>query len=410
MFSDKGVSTVRKNYYTDLIKRLELIDTYRVPYKSNTEYTPLKVYEIPIGDRFETMLRFNLDNSRIIKHVLAARENGQELNPERKETQDFIRNILLNDKFYSKHAIKNLKEDLEHTGQLDPAIISCDGTIWNGNRRIAAIADMFKTTGDPKYSRVKAVFLPELTKKQLKQLEYRLQLAHDFKEDYDRVTLFLLCRARINEGWSYSELENSFKRRYTKKQIIEFIKQIDIIDKYLERIGRPKEYTTLGDKGVEFFTAVQSHIDYEKNKRGTSAVEIDKITSEFFSAAVHKDSIYQDARNLSMVLKKDTARNIYLKNSQIYNNYPEYTKPDNNKTEKTFYPATVNSVLKNIRSAHAEMKSVEADTPFDLAEKALKRLNEIKAGNIDPVDTAFVDKLDEISDLVKRLKLYADNV
>ena len=56
------------------------------------------------------------------------------------------------------------------------------------------------------------------------------------------------------------------------------------------------------------------------------------------------------------------------------------------------------------------MKSVEADTPFDLAEKALKRLNEIKAGNIDPDDTAFVDKLDEISDLVKRLKLYADNV
>ena len=410
MSSDKGVSTVRKNYYADLIKKLEPIDTYRVPYKSNTEYTPLKVYEIPIGDRFETMLRFNLDNSRIIKHVLAARENGQELNPEKTETQDFIRNILLNDKFYSKHAIKNLKEDLHNSGQLEPAIISCDGTIWNGNRRIAAIADMFKEKGDAKYSKVKAVFLPELTIKELNLMEYRLQLAHDFKEDYDRVTLYLLCRERINERWSYKELENSFKGRYKKKQIIEFIKQIDIIDQYLERIGRPRDYPALGKKGVEFFAVVPSHIDYEKKKRGTSDVEIDKITSEFFSAAVHKDSTFQDARDLSEALKNNTARNTYLKNSQIYNNYPEYTRPDSNNNEKTFHPATVSSVLKNIRSTHAEMKSAGVDTPFDLAEKALKKLNEIKAEDIDPEDTTFVDRLDEISDLVTRLKSYVCNV
>ena len=406
MSSDKNTSTVRKNYYTNLIQKLEPVDTYRVPYKSNTEYTSLKVYRIPIGERFDTMLRFNLDNSRIIKHVLAARENGQELNPEKEETQDFIRNILLNDKFYSRHAIKKLKEDLKDSGQLEPAIISCDGTIWNGNRRIAALADMFKDDGDAKYSKVKAVFLPELTKKELKLLEYRLQLAHDFKEDYDRVTLLLLCRERVNEGWSHNELANSFKGRYTKKQIKEFIKQIGLIDQYLERIGRPREYPTLGEKGVEIFTAVQSHMDHEKNKLGTSNVEIGKITSEFFSAVAHKDSTYQDARNLSSVLKNSTARNRYLMNSQIYNNYPEHTKPDSNKTEKTFYPTTVNSVLKNIRSTHAEMKSTEADTPFDLAEKALKKLNEVKAEDIDSDDAAFVDKLDEISDLVKRLKSY----
>ena len=278
-----------------MIKKLEPIDTHRVPYKSNTEYTPLKVYEIPIGDKFETMLRFNLDNSRIIKHVLAAKESGQELNPEREETQDFIRKILLNYKFYSKHAIKNLKEDLRDAGQLEPAIISCDGTIWNGNRRIAVMAEMSKKKGDPKYSRVKVVFLPELTKKELKQMEYRLQLANDFKEDYDRVTLLLLCRERINEGWSYKELENSFKGRYKKTHIQEFIKRIDLIDNYLERIGRPKGYPILGDKGVEFFSAVQSHRDYEKSRKGTNPVEVDKITSEFFSAAAHKDSIYSDA-------------------------------------------------------------------------------------------------------------------
>ena len=407
MSADDGVSTVRKDYYTKLTKQLEPTgDTYNVPYKSNTEYTPLPVYEIPIGDKFETKLRFNHDNSRIIKHVLAARASGQELSPEREDTQDLIRNILLTDKFYSKHAVKGLKEDLKETGQLEPAIISCDGTIWNGNRRIAVISKLFADTGDPKYSKVKAVFLPEMARKELKQMEYRLQLATDFKEDYDRVTLLLLCRERISEGWTHKELENSFKGRYKVRAIKVFIKQIDTIDEYLERIGRPKDYPALGARGAEIFAAVQSHKDYEKNRRGTNAVETGKITSEFFSLIAHKDSTYEDARHLDEILQNDVARSTYLENSQIYNNYTEYTKLGENNTEKTFHPDTVNSVLKNIKSTYAELKSTEADTPFDLAVKALTKLNEIKSENIDSDDTAFVDKLDEISNLVERLKAH----
>ena len=406
MSTDNGISTERKNYYTRLIQKLERIDTFRVPYKSNTEYTDLPVYEIPIGDKFDTKLRFNIDNSRIIKHVLAAKANGQRLSPEREETQDFIRKILLNDKFYSKYAVKNLKEDLRNTGQLEPVIISCDGTIWNGNRRIAVWDDIFKCTGDAKYSKIKAVFLPEMTRKQLKQLEYRLQLAYDFKEDYDRVTLLILCRERIEEGWTYNELENSFKGRYKRKKIEGFIKQINIIDDYLERIGRRKDYPALGAKGAEMFDTVQAHLNYEKEKRGTTDLEIDKITTEFFSAIGHPDSISTDARNLSNVLKNETMRETYLTNSNIYNNYAEYTTSDQNNPEKIFERNTAMSVLNNIRSTHAEMKSAEVDTPLDLADKALKKLNDIKIENIEPDDPAFANKLDEISGMVERLKSY----
>lgn len=410
MSSDKIVSTVRKKFYDDLIKKLERTGRkYGVPYKSNTEYTELPEYEIPIGDNFETGLRFNLDNSRIIKHILAAKENGMELNPEILETQNFIRDILLNDKFYSKHAVKKLKADLRDSGQLESVIISCDGTIWNGNRRIAVMKEMYNDTGDARWSRVKGVFLPELTKKELKQLEYRLQLAHDFKEDYDRTTLFLLCREMREEGWSYKELKNAFKGRYSEKQIKEYINNIDIIDDYLERIGRPKNYPTLGKKGMEFFGNIRPHIDYEK-KSGTKDVEIEKIISEFFSLAVNKNSTYIDARNLSNVLKNSVARNTYLKNSVIYNNYSEYTTPDTNKMEKIFHPDTLNSVLKNVKSTYGEMLSTKGDTPFDLAEKALKYLDDIKAENIDPDDITFADKLDEISDKANDLKAHVQNV
>ena len=414
MSRDADISTERKTYFDKLVQSLEPTGTqYPVPYKSNSEYTKLPEYEVPIGDSFETRLRFNLDNTRIEKHVKAARAEGKGLDPEKEGTQDFIRDILLNDKFYSKNAVKALEHDLVSSGgQREPAIISCDGTVWNGNRRMAVISELFKKTGDPQWSTIKGVFLPKLTKKQLRQMEYRLQVANDFKEGYDRLTVFLSCRERMEvDGWSPEELEFSFGGRYKKKQIKQFVKIIDIIDEYLVRIGHPQNYLLIGikegGKGVEFFTNIQSHMEYEKNRRGTDAAEIDKIKSEFFSAFGHSGATYMDARHLSKILEHDTTRNRYLANSKIYNDYAKYTSPGPDSGEKIFDGDTVSTVLKNIRYTYAEMKSTEADTPFELAEKALKKLLEIKAEDVDPNDLHLLDKLDEISDTVKRLKQQA---
>ena len=409
---EPNMSTSRKEYYDSLKNGLERTGReYDVPYKSNAEPTPLPVYEIPIGDDFETGLRFNLDNSRIIKHVLSAKAKGEMPDPGKPETQKFIEEILLNDKLYSRHAVSKLKDNLKSVGQTEPIIVSCDGTIWNGNRRVAVIKMLYKETGDPRWSKANGVFLPELSKKQLKHLEHRLQLAYDFKEDYDRITLFLGCRERYNEeGWSYEELESSFNGRYTKKKIKEFIEQINLIDEYLERIGHPGDYSSVGDQGAEFFASTQAHLNYEKNKLGTGDVDLDKITTEFFATATHPNSTYYDARHLDKILRDEKARRTYLENSPIYNNYAAYTSPGSGGTEKAFHPDTVSSVIKNINSTYAELRATSGDTPFDLADQALRKLNAIKEEDIEPVDPTFFDRIEQIEDRIGRLKSYAKDV
>lgn len=412
---EPDISTIRKEYYDGLKNSLEKTGReYDVAYKSNVERTSLPVYEIPIGDDFATGLRFNLDNSRIIKHVLSAKAEGEMLDSEKPETQKFIEKILLNDRLYSKKAVYKLKDDLKNVGQTEPIIVSCDGTIWNGNRRVAVIKLLHKETGDPRWSKAKGVFLPELPKKQLKQLEHRLQLAYDFKEEYDRITLFLSCRQMHDEeGWSYEELENSFNSRYAKKEIMGFIEQINLIDEYLERLGRSRDYASLGengDKGAEFFTSTQAHINYEKSKLGTGDVDLEKITTEFFAAAAHERSTYQDARHLARILKDETARRTYLENSPIYNQYAEYTSPDDRGKEKAFHSDTTSSVLKNINSTYAELLAMSGDTPLDLADKALRKLNEIKEEDIEPADQTFFDKIAQIEDRTGRLKSCAKDV
>ena len=409
---NSNVSTVRQRYYDDLVKGLEKTgEEYGVPYKSGTDYTPLPVYEIPIGEDFKTGLRFNLDNSRIIKYVIAEEEKRGNINPEKPETQEFINEILLKDELYSRDAVKKLKEDLIATGQRDPVIISCDGTIWNGNRRISVMKSIYKDTGDPRWARVKGVFLPELSKKELKQLEHRLQLAHTFKEEYDRITLLLDCRKmHKDDGWTLKELENSFNGRYKVKTIERFIKQIDLIDEYLMRIGHVGDYPILGEKGAEFFGSVQAHLDKEKKSMGTSDTELNKITTEFFAVHGGKDSTYMDARYLDKILSEPRTRDTYLANSPIYNNYAEYTNPDKDGLEKAFSKETANSAVSNIKSTYAELMASSADTPLGLAEKALKKLDDINEDDIERDDSVFLEKIDQIESRLKRLRLYVQDV
>ena len=402
------ISTERRQHYDIFQKETKPTgEMYDVPYKSGTKYTALPVYEIPIGD-FKTGLRYNLHNSRIIQHVQFRQSKGEKLDPAGEETQKIIEAILLNSKTYSTNATEALTKNLDSSGQREPAIISCDGVILNGNRRTAIMRQQYAKTGDDKWSHIRGVFLPSLNKKQLKKLEHRLQIARDFKEDYDKIALLLECRMRIKEeGWSHQELENSFNGRYTRKQIDEFIKQIDLIDDYLVRIGRPKDYPSLGETATEFFVVAQSQIEFEKNKLGTSDTELEKIRTEFFVAAVNPKTTHQDARNLGKILKDDKSRETYLKNSEIYNNYSKYTVPDKNGIEKAFVPETVNTVSKNIKSTYAEFLSARAvDTPFDLAEKALKRLLDIKVSDLDSSESELRDILTQIADLVNKLKSY----
>jgi len=404
-----GISTERKQYYDRLQGKLKSIGKRPVPYKSNTERTDLPIYEIEIGD-FKTGLRYNVDNSRIIQHIQFKKSKGDKLDPADESTQKAVEEILLTDKWYSKHAIERLAADLDSGGQIEPAIISCDGTIWNGNRRIAIMRKKFAETGDSKWSRVKCVFLPELTKKDLKKLEHRLQIAHDFKEDYDRIALLLDCRTRIvDEGWTEAELANSFRNRYDEKAIKQFIQQANLIDEYLKRVGRPNDYPSLGDKGVEFFATLQSHAEYERKKFGTDEFELGKIKTEFFAAAANPDTTYVDARNLSRILKNKDARNNYLENSEIYKNYGEYTTPKQGKgTEKAFDSDTTKAVSKNITSTFAELSASEVDTPADLAVKALKKLRDIKEGDVDSADSELLDTLTKIEERTKQLKSYLE--
>ena len=164
-----------------------------IPVYSEAAKTPLPVFEIDIDT-----VTYNFDNVRLWKYKKKkCREIGidldEGLDEENEEHQKIIHNMLLDTKSYSTKSTANLRKDLLLKGQEDPALITEEGVLWNGNRRCAVMRDIYEhppsgQTPDRKWKRIKVCFLPDdLDKKQLRDLEKRLQQQADTKEEYGRV-------------------------------------------------------------------------------------------------------------------------------------------------------------------------------------------------------------------------------
>lgn len=107
------------------------------------------------------------------------------LGPEAQEAQYLI--------LQTQDGFSDLKADLRERGQQDPAIVTADGILINGNRRTAALRNLFVEDDVPSARYVKCLVLPaDATSAELVDLETELQIARDFKQDYAWINEALL--------------------------------------------------------------------------------------------------------------------------------------------------------------------------------------------------------------------------
>ncbi|MFQ6397623.1 ParB N-terminal domain-containing protein [Nocardia sp. KC 131] len=107
----------------------------------------------------------------------------------------------------SQDGFEALKADLRERGQQEPAIITADGILINGNRRSAAMRSLFED-GFLKTKYVKCLVLPsDATADELEDLETELQVARDFKEGYSWINTALRIEKHYNrEGKNWDRV------------------------------------------------------------------------------------------------------------------------------------------------------------------------------------------------------------
>ena len=378
--------------------------TFEVPLNDDGSSVILPVYRITTEH-----LIYNFDNIRLrIEKQRKEHDLGIKLDPENKEHNEIIGNILFTSKIYSAKASTTMVSQLDKQsggpGQHDPLFVAEDGVVWNGNRRLSVtkhIAEDPATKNPSYYQKIDVVFLPTKTLHELKKLERRLQVNKDYKEDYGKIQTYLQINedAKSDSIWTLPELVESFNGEYSPKEIIKIQEVVSLMEEFLEFIGKEDDWLYLYEHGgVEMWETVNTTLQKEiKKAAGNPADPTPDIVKQQFFVELSQGT-YQDARSLSRILKTPLARANLEQNSGVFKNPEKF--------------ATLNKDLikkeRQIVERASEIERSSQKNPIDILESLHDNIEKIDDDRIPPSEkvisliNSIRKRLDEIEKLAKK--------
>lgn len=236
---------------------------------------PRSEKELPIVELEVTWARFSVINHRtkaeqIREQRKAGRDDLFTRDPLGKEAQDAQYRILC-----GQDGFEELKSDLQSRGQQEPAIVTGDGVLINGNRRSAAMRSLF-VDDDVRGARyVKCLVLPaDATAAELVDLETELQVAKDFKQDY----------SWINEALLIEELYERENKDF--KRVAERVhRKTEEVRDYYEKIQQVHQLVALSDgtrEYVDFIPNESAFAELAKHVKNKSETEAKAVKDVYF--------------------------------------------------------------------------------------------------------------------------------
>ncbi|WP_241052177.1 hypothetical protein [Achromobacter xylosoxidans] len=220
---------------------------------------PLAIIQISIHS-----LLYRLENFRTISDQMSQVASGKVdedlFNPSRREdvsAQTAQHDILFKlAQTGSGESIKPIYDELRRVKeQTDELIISADGVVVNGNRRLSAMRELLVGTDGQAFAsfqNVSCTVLPEsATDEEIVALEIELQMQPDTKLPYDWTAVALAARELKARGYSDERIAGMMNR--DKEEILRLVKMIDGADLYLtDHLERPRDYNALEETEQAF--------------------------------------------------------------------------------------------------------------------------------------------------------------
>lgn len=237
---------------------------------------PRPIKELPIVHMEVTWVRFSTLNHRTRAEQLQAIRDSNNptlfsADPLGRVAQEAQYKILA-----AQEGFEALKEDLLARKQQEPAVLTADGVLINGNRRSAALRSLYNNKPphlDARY--VSCLVLPEdATPAELLDLEAELQVARDFKEEYSWINEALLIEELYDrEGKDYERVGVRMHREASDvRQLHEKLQQVHQL--------------------VSLSGGARLHIDFKENEsafdeltkhiRNKSKDEADSVRTTYF--------------------------------------------------------------------------------------------------------------------------------
>jgi hypothetical protein len=227
------------------------------------------VYLLPTS-----LLRYRKDNGRIASDVINYEKRNGPLDERDAAAQEILAKFLAEK---DPEMVNTLSDSLAHIGQNEPAIITCDGFLINGNRRKMVLERLAKTTSVSKF--MKVVILPGQndvggppTLIEIEQLENRYQLQSEGKSEYYGFDRALSMKRKIDLGFSirdqlrddpkYANITEKELEQAVKQHEKDFLLPLESVDRYLALFGREKLYTSVSKGPYDPEGRWQAFLDY----------------------------------------------------------------------------------------------------------------------------------------------------
>jgi hypothetical protein len=402
-----------------------------------------KVYKVPIDK-----LYFRKDNGRIISDVLSYEINKGKLDEITDYGQHLLRTFLENkdpEKTYE------LKKSIKRYGQLETAVLTCDGFLINGNRRKVVLEQLTQEfpTNDI-YKFLEVVILPDdknenaPTIKEIEQIENKYQLQNLGKAEYYNFDKALAYKRKINSGMTVEEIlkddatydslsEKEFKKEI-QKLYEDFLYPLESIERYLKYFRREGHYNTISAGRTDSSGRWQAFLDYYKSvykklmdpkklhEMGLSKKDIKKIeevafilirTREYTNI---KKKLHQVMRDLPKLISNKRSRTVLYsliikgkfdlsKSELIFEDGKPMDERSKDLVWSNKYTVEISAILIKAYKL-TEIRTVK-DAPFKLLNDALLRLNNSKL-DLSLVENTrteeFTNLIDEIYERIVELR------
>lgn len=394
------------------------------------------VYHIPIK-----LLKLRKRNGRIKADVKSfEKKNNREINEI--QEQALLKDFLINN---DKAQTEKLKTLIVTETQREPAIITCDGFLVNGNRRRAVFEELYNENHqDKQYETMKVVVLEQkVALIDIEKIENRFQLQDEGKSEYSGLNRALSIRDKEIDNYTLEAqlkddpLHRNKKGREFDKVVkdykSDYLNPLECADRYLRYFGNEGLYDLITDSIGSKEGRWQAFIEYSKlyygvlmnesqrRKAKIQQDDIGKIEDIAFKLIRKRElgglgSLYNIIRKLKDYMSNAESKKHLIKIVKDVDIKlpPEEMIDMETKEEisekvadKKWGKYFEQNILTNLHQADSIIHNARVqEKPLDLIKQALKKLEHENL----IIENITIDDINEAIDAVKKIQEKSDSL
>lgn len=238
------------------------------------------VYRIPLE-----YLVYNPYNGRIGTKVKTFEARNHTLNSENPDDVQIIEDYL-----WESNTERNKKTlaNLRLNGQREYGIVSKNGVIIDGNRRVSLMKRIIRKSNSQEKTAIErcryfnAIILDERAdKKEILKLETTYQMGQDEKLDYNAPEKYLKCKELQEEGFTITEIADMMGE--TKSNIEKNLEILEVMDEYLSKFDYTNMYSMLDKREGQFVDLTSYKKQFTKNNNKANWIVDDEDISDLLN-------------------------------------------------------------------------------------------------------------------------------